>query len=500
MHGICKAFPGVQANDHIDFQLEKGEIHALLGENGAGKTTLVNILYGLYRPDEGRILLNGQEIKINEPRDAITHGIGMVHQHFMLIPVFTVAENIILGTEITRNGLLDRTNAARRIRDFSHEFGLDVDPDAYISDLSVGIQQRVEIVKALYREADILILDEPTAVLTPQEANELFSIMRSLSAQGKSIIFITHKLKEVFAVADRITVLRDGHVIGTTTPREATRSKLATMMVGREVLLTVEKGPPKLGDVVLRIKDLKVKDDRLYMAVDGVNLEVRAGEILGVAGVQGNGQTELVEAITGLRRSVDGRIEILDRETTNASPRQVIESGVAHVPENRQKHGLVLSYPLVDNLVLCSYYRPPFAHGMVMDNEAIDDYGRRLIAEFDIRTPSEYALAGTLSGGNRQKLIVAREFSRASKLVIAAQPTRGLDVGSIEFIHQRLVEQRDAGCGILLVSVELDEILSLSDRIAVLYKGKNIETLPAAEATPEHLGLLMAGIREEKAS
>ncbi len=500
MHGICKAFPGVQANDHIDFQLEKGEIHALLGENGAGKTTLVNILYGLYRPDEGRILLNGQEIKINEPRDAITHGIGMVHQHFMLIPVFTVAENIMLGTEITRNGLLDRTNAARRIRDFSHEFGLDVDPDAYISDLSVGIQQRVEIVKALYREADILILDEPTAVLTPQEANELFSIMRSLSAQGKSIIFITHKLKEVFAVADRITVLRDGHVIGTTTPREATRSKLATMMVGREVLLTVEKGPPKLGDVVLRIKDLKVKDDRLYMAVDGVNLEVRAGEILGVAGVQGNGQTELVEAITGLRRSVDGRIEILGRETTNASPRQVIESGVAHVPENRQKHGLVLSYPLVDNLVLCSYYRPPFAHGMVMDNEAIDDYGRRLIAEFDIRTPSEYALAGTLSGGNRQKLIVAREFSRASKLVIAAQPTRGLDVGSIEFIHQRLVEQRDAGCGILLVSVELDEILSLSDRIAVLYKGKNIETLPAAEATPEHLGLLMAGIREEKAS
>jgi simple sugar transport system ATP-binding protein len=498
--GICKSFPGVQANKEINFQLEKGEIHALLGENGAGKTTLMNIVYGLYHQDAGKIYLDGQEVKIREPSDAIKHGIGMVHQHFMLIPVFTVAENIMLGMETTKNGLLDRANASKRIREFSHQFGLDVDPDAYVRDLPVGIQQRVEIVKALYRGADILILDEPTAVLTPQEANELFRIMRSLAAQGKSIIFITHKLKEVFAVADRITVLRDGRVVGTTTPGEATESGLAAMMVGREVLLTVEKGPPKLGDVVLSVEDLHVRDDRLYMAVDGVSLEVRAGEILGVAGVQGNGQTELVEAITGLRSVASGKIRILGRDVTNATPRQIIEDGVAHVPENRQKHGLVLSYPLVDNLVLSTYYRPPFAHGLVMDNKAIDEFGRRLIAEFDIRTPSEYTLAGSMSGGNQQKLIVAREFSRPSKLVVAAQPTRGLDVGSIEFIHKRIVEQRDAGCAVLLVSVELDEILSLSDRIAVLYKGRIIETLPAAKATPEHLGLLMAGVRKEEAS
>jgi ABC-type uncharacterized transport system ATPase subunit len=498
MRSMCKAFPGVQACDRIDFQLEKGEIHALLGENGAGKTTLMNILYGLYHADEGHIDLDGREVKINEPRDAIQHGIGMVHQHFMLIPVFTVAENIMLGMEVTRNGLLDRGNAGKRIRDFSHQFGLDVDADAYVKDLPVGVQQRVEIVKALYREADILVLDEPTAVLTPQEASDLFRIMRSLAAQGKSIIFITHKLKEVFAVADRITVLRDGHVVGTTTPEEATEARLAAMMVGREVILRVEKAPPKLGDVVLKVENLQVMDDRMYMAVNGVSLEVRAGEILGVAGVQGNGQTELVEAITGLRRAVSGRIEILSSDVTKASPRKIIENGVAHVPENRQRHGLVLSYPLVDNLVLSTYYRPPFAHGLLIDSQAVDAFGRRAIAEFDVRAPSEYTLAGSLSGGNQQKLIVAREFSRPSKLVVAAQPTRGLDVGSIEFIHGRLVQQRDAGCGILLVSVELDEILSLSDRIAVLYQGELIETLPATEATPEQLGLLMAGVREEE--
>jgi len=499
MRGISKAFPGVQACDHIDFQLEKGEIHALLGENGAGKTTLMNVLYGLYRADEGRVYLDGREVKIDDPRAAIQHGIGMVHQHFMLIPVFTVGENIILGMEVTRNGLLDHRKAAKRIRDFSHQFGLDVDPEVYIKDLPVGVQQRVEIVKALFREADILILDEPTAVLTPQEANELFRIMRSLAGQGKSIIFITHKLKEVLAVADRITVLRDGQVVGTTSPAEATEARLAAMMVGREVILRVEKDPPKLGDVVLTVDNLQVMDDRGHMAVDGVSLQVRAGEILGVAGVQGNGQTELVEAITGLQRVTSGRIEILSSDVTNNSPREIIESGVAHVPENRQRHGLVLSYPLVDNLVLSTYYQPPFAHGMLIDSQAVDAFGRRAIAEYDVRAPSEYTLAGNLSGGNQQKLIVAREFSRPSKLVVAAQPTRGLDVGSIEFIHGRLVEQRDAGSGILLVSVELDEILSLSDRIAILYKGKLIDTLPAAEATPERLGLLMAGVREEKA-
>jgi ABC-type uncharacterized transport system ATPase subunit len=500
VRGICKSFPGVKANDHIDFQLEKGEIHALLGENGAGKTTLMNILYGLYNPDEGQIFLDGKEVMIGGPNDAIRQGIGMVHQHFMLIPVFTVAENIMLGMETVKNGFLDEGTAAQAIRAFSHQFGLDVDPDAYVKDLPVGVQQRAEIVKALYRKADILILDEPTAVLTPQEANDLFEVMRSLTDQGKSIIFITHKLKEVFAIADRITVLRDGQVVGTTTPAEATESKLAAMMVGREVILTVDKEPAKPGETVLQVEDLRVLDDRLYMAVDGLSLQVHTGEILGIAGVQGNGQTELVEAITGLRPAVSGTIQILGKETTNASPRKIIESGVAHVPEDRQKHGLVMSYPLVDNLVLSTYYRPPFArHGFLLNNQAIDENARRLIAEFDVRAPSEYALAGTLSGGNQQKVIVAREFSRPSKLVIAAQPTRGLDVGSTEFIHQRLVEQRDAGSAILLVSVELDEILSLSDRVAVLYKGQIIDTVPVDEATPEHLGLLMCGIRKEEA-
>lgn len=498
IHGCSKAFPGVQACDRIDFELTKGEIHAVLGENGAGKTTLMNIIYGLYDEDAGDMFLNGEQVDIRQPSDAIRRGIGMVHQHFMLIPVFTVAENIMLGMETTKNGLLDEKSAARQIREFSHQFGLDVDPNAYVKDLPVGIQQRVEIIKALYRKADILILDEPTAVLTPQEAQELFQIMRSLAAQGKSIIFITHKLKEVFAVADRITVLRNGRVVGTTTPAEATEAKLAEMMVGREVILTVDKGPPKLGDVVLDVEDLVVLDDRRVQAVDGVSLQVRSGEILGVAGVQGNGQTELVEAITGLRPALSGRIEILGHDTTHSAPRQIIEAGVAHVPEDRQRHGLVLSYPLVDNLVLSTYYRPPFAQGLVIDNEAVDEFGRKAIAEYDVRTPSEYVLAAKLSGGNQQKLIVAREFSRPSKLVVAAQPTRGLDVGSIEFIHQRLIEQRDAGSGILLVSVELDEIMSLSDRIAVLYQGKIIGTVPASQATREGLGLLMAGVHKEE--
>jgi len=496
MRGVTKRFPGVLANDHIDFQLQRGEIHALLGENGAGKTTLMNILYGLYRPDEGQIFLNGREVHIRSPHDAIAHGIGMVHQHFMLIPVMTVTENVILGMEVVRNGfVLDLRNAAQRIRDFSRQYGLDVDPHAYVKDLPVGIQQRVEIVKALYRGADILILDEPTAVLTPQESEELFRIMRSLAAQGKSIIFITHKLKEVFAVADRITVLRDGRVVGTTTPQEATEARLAAMMVGREVILTVDKKPAQPGPVVLEVKDLRVADDRGYMAVDGVSLEVRAGEILGVAGVQGNGQTELVEALTGLRPVAGGKVFILGNDVTMASPREIIEQGTAHIPEDRHKHGLILSFPLVDNLVLSTYYRPPFAHGVVLNMQAIDQNGRRLVKEFDVRTPSEYALAGTLSGGNQQKLIVAREFSRPIKLLIAAQPTRGLDVGSIEFIHRKLVERRDAGCAVLLISVELDEILSLADRIAVLYKGKIMETMPASEATPEKLGLLMAGVK-----
>lgn len=496
MKGITKRFPGVLANDHISFQLQQGEIHCLLGENGAGKTTLMNILYGLYRPDEGQIFLNGTEIHIRSPHDAIAQGIGMVHQHFMLIPVMTVTENVILGMEQARNGVLDLKTAAGRIRDFSHQYGLDVDPDAYVKDLPVGVQQRVEIVKALYRGADVLILDEPTAVLTPQESDDLFRVMRSLAAQKKSIIFITHKLREVFAVADRITVLRGGAVVGSTTPAEATEDGLAAMMVGREVVLTVDKAPARPGDVVLRVDDLQVADDRGLPAVNGISFEVRAGEIVGVAGVQGNGQTELVEALTGLRQAGAGKITVLGKDITRASPRSIIEQGVAHIPEDRQKHGLVLSFPLVDNLVLSTYYRPPFARGIVLNEKEIDSNGQRLVNEFDVRTPSTYTLAGTLSGGNQQKVIVAREFSRPIKLLIAAQPTRGLDVGSTEFIHRRIVDARDSGCAVVLVSVELEEIMSLSDRIVVLYRGKVIGSMPADQATAQELGLLMAGVTD----
>jgi simple sugar transport system ATP-binding protein len=504
MRGITKRFPGVLANDHINFQLEKGEIHALLGENGAGKSTLMNILYGLYSPDEGQIFLNGQEAHITEATDAIRLGIGMVHQHFMLVPVMTVAENIILGTEIVRNGfVLDLRTAAQRIRELSRQYGLEIDPDAYIKDLPVGAQQRVEIVKALYREANTLILDEPTAVLTPQEAEELFVIMRSLVAQGKSIIFITHKLREVFAVADQITVLRNGHVVGTTTPAESTRESLASMMVGREVILTVDKGPAQPGPAVLRVTNLKALDERGTQIVNGVSFEVCAGEILGIAGVQGNGQTELVEILTGLRRCQEGQVVIGDADVTNAAPRKITDLGVAvegsaHIPEDRHEHGMVTSYPIADNLILNTYYRPPFARGVVMDNQAIEDNGLRVVHEFDIRTPSIYTRAGSLSGGNQQKMVVGRELSRPIQLLIASQPTRGLDVGSIEFIHNRLVKARDHGVAVLLVSAELDEIMSLSDRIAVMYRGQVIATLVAERASREEIGLLMAGITKEE--
>jgi general nucleoside transport system ATP-binding protein len=498
MRGVTKRFPGVLANDNINLDLRKGEIHALLGENGAGKSTLMNILYGLYRQDEGQVFLDGQEVEIDEPTDAIKLGIGMVHQHFMLIPVMTVAENIILGTEIVKNGIvLDQATAAERITKLSHQYGLDVDPNAFVKDLPVGTQQRVEIIKALYREADILILDEPTAVLTPQEADELFVIMRALVAQGKSIIFITHKLGEVFAVADRITVLRNGHVVGTTSPKEATKQSLAAMMVGRDVILTVSKEPSTPGANVLQVKDLKALDDRGAIAVNGASFEVHASEVLGIAGVQGNGQTELVEVLTGLRSAESGVVIIGDADVTSASPRKISKQGVAHVPEDRHEHGMVAAYPIADNLILNTYYESPFAHGAAMDFRAIEANASRLIHEFDIRTPSAYTPAGNLSGGNQQKMVVAREFSRPIKLLIASQPTRGLDVGSIEFIHKRLIQARDKGVAVLLVSAELDEIMSLSDRIAVMYKGKIIATLDAAKANREQLGLLMAGIDSE---
>ncbi|MBS1251083.1 MAG: Galactose/methyl galactoside import ATP-binding protein MglA [Anaerolineales bacterium] len=499
LRGITKRFPGVLANDNIDLTLEAGEIHALLGENGAGKTTLMNVLYGLYEPSEGEIWVRGQRAGIREPNDAIDLGIGMVHQHFMLIPPLTVTENVMLGIEETRaGGFLDRERAAQRVREISEQYGLEVDPEAYIRDLSVGVQQRVEIIKVLYRDADILILDEPTAVLTPQEVEELFDVIDSLIEQGISIIFITHKLKEVMAVADRITVLRNGRVVGTTIPEETTEQSLATMMVGREVSLVAEKSPARGGEPVLAVENLHVLGDQGSPAVQGVSFEVRAGEILGVAGVQGNGQTELVEAVTGLRKSVAGRVTILDRDVTDSSPRAILELGVGHIPENRTRDGLVLSYPVVNNLVLNTYYKQPFAHGIRLNEKEMTSHASKLVKEFDVRTPSVWVEAANLSGGNQQKVIVAREFSRPISLLIAAQPTRGLDVGSIEYIHGRILEKRDEDSGVLLVSSELDEIMALADRIAVMYRGRIVDVLPAEATTREEVGLLMAGIRPEE--
>lgn len=500
LSGISKAFPGVQANDGIDLTVEQGEIHALLGENGAGKTTLMNILYGLYKPDAGKILIRGEEVSIHGPNDAIARGIGMVHQHFMLIPVMTATENVMLGIEPTRNGVfLDKGKVASRIRQISEQYDLAVDPQATIGDLPVGSQQRVEIIKVLYREAALLILDEPTAVLTPQEVEGLFKVLRSLVANGKSVIFITHKLKEVMAIADRITVLRGGRVMGTLTPREATPEKLAAMMVGREVNLVVRRAVAHPKEVVLEVKDLRVQDERGHQTVAGVSFEVRAGEVLGVAGVQGNGQTELVYALTGLFPLAGGEIRIVDQPLHRTSPRAILERGVAHIPEDRQRHGLILSFPVHDNLVLCTYYQKPFAHGVSLQQKVIVDNAEKLVKQFDVRTPNVFVPVSTLSGGNQQKVIVAREFSRPIKLLIASQPTRGLDVGSIEYIHSRIIEKRDEGTAVLLVSPELDEIIALSDRIAVMYKGQIVEIVASGTVSKEYIGLLMAGVKPSEA-
>ncbi len=495
LRGITKRFPGVLANDSIELELNEGEILALLGENGAGKTTLMNILYGLYTPDEGDILVRGDKVDIQGPHDAIDMGIGMVHQHFMLVPVFTVTENVMLGVESIKNGVfLDRKIASQRIEEISAQFGLEVDPQVMVEDLSVGAQQRVEIIKVLYREAEILIFDEPTAVLTPQEVEDLFKVFHSLVDQGKSLIFITHKLNEVLEIADRIMVLRNGAVAGSTTPEEATRASLANMMVGREVLLEVEKEPPQFGEVVLDVEDLHVRDDRDLVAVDGVSFEVKAGEILGVAGVQGNGQTQLVDALTGLREVESGTIQINGTDTTNFTPREITEAGSAHVPEDRQRDGLVLSFPVADNLVLNTYYQPPFSKGLNLQQDEIEKAAAERVEAFDVRTPSIFVPVSNLSGGNQQKVIVAREFSRPIKLLIASQPTRGLDVGSIEYIHAQLIKKRNDGVAVLLVSPELDEVMSLSDRVAVMFGGKFIATLSGEEVTRERCGLLMAGI------
>ncbi len=500
VRGITKKFPGVIANQDVNLKLYRGEILALLGENGAGKSTLMNIVYGLYHPTEGEILVNGKVVTMNNPKDAIALGIGMVHQHFQLVPVMTVAENIMLGSESVKNGLLDTRSVAKRITELSQRYNLDVDPYAIIEDLPVGMRQRVEIVKTLYRNADILILDEPTAVLTPQEIEGLFEVMALLKSQGKSIIFITHKLKEVLRVADRIGVLRGGKVVGEADPKTATQASLAALMVGREVILTVDKEPAQPKDVVLKVEGLSAKTDLGDTALRNVSFDVRAGEIVGIAGVQGNGQTELVEVISGLRRADSGRITINQADMTNASPRAITQAAAScHVPEDRHTYGMVAAYPISQNLVLNTYNLEPYAYGINVNEKAIRAHATELVKQYDVRTPSIDTAGGSLSGGNQQKMVVAREFSRELNLLIAAQPTRGIDVGSIEFIHNQIVEKRDSGVAVLLVSAELDEIMALSDRIAVMYKGEIIDIVPRAQATREGLGLLMAGVHREEA-
>jgi simple sugar transport system ATP-binding protein len=493
MRGITKSYPGVIANDHIDLDLQRGEIHALLGENGAGKTTLMNILYGLAVPDEGQILIDGTPVRIAGPADAIARGVEMVHQHFMLIPVLSVAENVILGSETMANPIfIDRREASRRIRELAGRFGFELDPDAKIESLSVGQQQRVEILKMLYRDAQILVLDEPTAVLTPSETEEIFELLRNLAKDGRSIIFISHKLKEVLEIADRVTVIRRGRVIGERRPAETNEKELAELMVGRAVQLTAERGQSHLGDVRLKLENLHVRDDRGGEAVREVDLEIRGGEILGIAGVAGNGQDELVEALIGLRKVAGGRIWLAGKDVTGASPRVINEANVGYVPADRHRFGLILAFPLTDNLVLTSYYKPPFAHGLIRDESAILDAARKRIKEYDIRTPSPLVPAQTLSGGNQQKVVVAREFDGETTLLVLDQPTRGLDVGSIEFIHRRIIEKRNAGTAVLLVSAELDEVMELSDRIAVMYRGKLVAFLDGRTADKNQVGLLMA--------
>ncbi|MBA4494396.1 ABC transporter ATP-binding protein [Paenactinomyces guangxiensis] len=493
MKGITKRFPGTVANDNISLAVKKGEIHALLGENGAGKSTLMNILFGLYQPDEGQILINEKPVTITGPTMANKLGIGMVHQHFMLVQPFSVTENIILGDERSQKGFIDYKTAERVIKELSDRYGLQVDPQANISEISVGMQQRVEILKTLYRGADTLIFDEPTAVLTPQEIEELIEIMRNLVKEGKTIIFITHKLKEIMSACDRVTVIRRGKVIKTLDVSETDEKELAALMVGREVSFTVEKKEANPKETILQVKDLVVEGSRGIRAVDSLDLEVKAGEIVGLAGVDGNGQTELIEAITGLRPVKSGSIQLRDRDITHFKPRKVTEAGLGHIPEDRHKRGLILDFTVSENMVLQTYYQSPFSKGWTIHFSEVDKYTKRLIDEFDVRTPDEHTPIRALSGGNQQKAIIAREVDRDPDLLIAAQPTRGLDVGAIEFIHRRLIEQRDRGKAVLLVSLELDEIMKVSDRVAVINGGRIVGWVDPHTVSEEELGLLMAG-------
>ncbi len=493
MRDITKHYPGVVANDHISLQVGEGEILALLGENGAGKTTLMNVLYGLATPDEGEILLDGQAVTIKDPADAIARGISMVHQHFMLVPVLSVADNILLGEETMANPIfLDRKEARRRIIDLGKRFGFDIDPDLKVGSMSVGWQQRVEILKALYREAKILVLDEPTAVLTPQETREIFGVIRRLRDEGHSVIFISHKLYEVLEVADRIMVIRRGHVVGERRPAETNEEDLAQLMVGRNVQLVVDRGESHPTEPRLAVTDARVRDDRGSEVVKGVSFEVRAGEIFGIAGVAGNGQDELVEALTGLRKLSAGTVFLDGRDVSNDTVRDRRSQGLGYVPGDRHRFGLILNFPLDDNLVLTQYSRAPFARGILRNDRAIRAWAEEAIKAFDIRTPSASVNAGTLSGGNQQKAVVAREFGGELKLLVLDQPTRGLDVGSIEFIHRQTIAKRDAGTAILLVSSELDEVLELSDRVAIMFRGQIVAIVDGPTASREEVGLLMA--------
>ncbi len=493
LRDVTKRFPGVIANDHVSMTLDKGEIVALLGENGAGKSTLMNVVYGLLSSDGGEVLIDGALVNVRSPRQAIDLGIGMVHQHFMLVEPLTVTENIVLGNEPAKFGVIDMRKARADVKEISERYGLAVDPDARIVDLSVGTQQRVEILKALYRGARILILDEPTAVLTPQEVRELFGVIRQLVAEGLAVVLITHKLEEVMASSDRVIVMRDGRVVGETRPSQTDTAGLAKMMVGREVVFRVEKKPTKCGDTILEVEDLHVIDDRRLEAVKGVSFKVCGGEIVAIAGVSGNGQREIVEALTGLRHVESGSIRLKDIDITHASARQSIESGVSHVPEDRLKRGLVLEFDLAENMILGDHNKPPFTKRGIMDKAAIARVTEERIEEYDVRTPSRMVEARTLSGGNQQKLVLAREVGRNPELLVAAQPTRGLDVGAIEFVHSRILAERDSGKAVLLISLELEEIQSLADRILVVFEGRFVKEFAAGEATDEDLGFFMTG-------
>lgn len=493
MLGIRKQFGDFVANNNITLQLKKGEIHALLGENGAGKSTLMNVLFGLYQPEAGIIKVNGKEVKITDPNVANRLGIGMVHQHFMLVENFTVTENIILGHEPTRAGTINIKDAAKKVQELSERYGLNVDPYAKIEDISVGMQQRVEIIKTLYRGAEILIFDEPTASLTPQEITELIQIMKLLIKEGKSIILITHKLQEIMDVSDRVTIIRKGEGIGTVTTAETNPTQLAEMMVGRQVTFKTEKKDPNPTDVVLKVENLVVADNRGIEKVKGLNLEVRAGEIVGIAGIDGNGQAELIEAITGLRKVKGGKVTLNNKDITGFKPRKITEAGIGHIPQDRHKHGLVLDFPISHNIALQTYYKQPISKNGIMDYKQIKSIAGKIIEEFDVRTASDMSLARALSGGNQQKAIIGREINRNPDLLIAALPTRGLDVGAIEYIHKRLIEQRDKGKAVLLISFELDEVMNVSDRIAVIYDGIIIDTVIPKETNEQELGLLMAG-------